>query len=352
MTVKEASVGRDNNLNIIRLIAALMVLYMHSFAICLGDSRQDIMYFITNGRELSGGVAVDIFFIISGFLICRSYDRASSTFSYFKARFLRIWPLLFVVVFVTAFIIGPILSTTSFKRYFLSLDILSFLKNAIFINTYSYLPGVFSNHYNHSLNGSLWTLMYEVVCYILVVVISPIWKKKKVLVPIWTVILAVAYYYLTILNTSLISSGYILNSIRLFMYFSVGMTYYIYAEKIRLSGYAFLVSVIGLALLGWFWDFNIPFVIFGSYIIFFIAFQKKYVARWYEKIGDLSYGIYIMAFPIQQILLDLMGHPTEYYKTMTMDPYINMVVTLIIVLPLSYLSWHFIESPCLKLKNK
>ncbi len=353
MTLKDLSQDRHNNLNIIRLFASLLVLYMHSFSVCIGDQRQDITGILTGYKQLSGGLAVDIFFIISGFLICRSYDRSKSLWAYVKARFLRIWPLLFVVVCLTTFIIGPILTEHSLSLYFRS-NWFGFFRNAFFINTYSMLPGVFNNHYNHSLNGSLWTLQYEVICYILVVLTAFLWKRFRATAPVFTLVLAGFYLYGTYISpidVGFVSTDFVANFARLAMFFCMGMTYYRYQDYIHISWKLCLIAIAGLVLGTILTNFEIVFAIFGSYIIFFIAFQKMAVASWYDKVGDLSYGVYVMAFPIQQILVDTLGQPSEYYKTMTMNPYLNMVLTLAIVLPLSWLSWRFIESPCLRLKD-
>lgn len=353
MTLKDLSQDRHNNLNIIRLFASLLVLYMHSFSVCIGDQRQDITGILTGYKQLSGGLAVDIFFIISGFLICRSFDRSKSLWAYIKARFLRIWPLLFVVVCVTTFIIGPILTEHSASLYFKS-NWFGFFRNVFFINTYSMLPGVFNYHYNHSLNGSLWTLQYEVICYILVVLTSLLWKKYKAAAPIFTVILAGFYLYgvyVTPIDIGFVSTVFVANFVRLAMFFCMGMTYYRYEDYICISGKLCLVAIAGLVAGTILANFEVVFALFGSYIIFFIAFQKKAVATWYDKVGDLSYGVYVMSFTVQQILVEVLGHPSEYYKTMTMNPYLNMLLTVMIVLPLAWLSWHFLESPCLKLKK-
>ncbi len=353
MTLRELSSDRHNNLNIIRLVASLMVLYMHSFSVCISDSSGDITYFLTNHKQLSGGLAVDIFFIISGFLIARSYDRSKNLWSYVKARFLRIWPLLFVVVMITAFVLGPLASSCSLTEYFQP-DLFKFLRNMFFINTYSYLPGVFNYHYNHSLNGSLWTLQYEVICYALVAITAFLWRKYKGTAPAFALILAGLYAYVTYgtaFSFGPLSANFISNFVRLAMFFAVGMTYYSYEEKIKLTFRGFCLALAGLVIGILFFEFEIFFAIFGSYIIFYLAFQKHFVAGWYDRVGDLSYGIYIMAFPIQQLWLDIVGHPTEYYNTMTMNPYLNMVLTLLVVLPLSWFTWHYIEEPCLRLKN-
>ena len=352
MTINEAAIDRKNNLNIIRLIASLMVVYMHSFAICIADQSKDVFYTLTNHKALAGGIAVYIFFIISGFLICRSFDRSKSVFKYFKARFLRIWPLLFIVIMITAFILGPIISAYTFEEYMQG-DILGFLKNIFFINNTTTLPGVYSNHYNHSLNGSLWTLKYEVIWYVLVAILSPIWKRFKSSGIVFVVVLGliyVIYTYYTPISFGFISASFMVNFSKLGMFFAIGMCYYLLGDKILVSWKIFVLAFAGLILGILFADFIITFGIFGSYIIFYLAFQKRFIAAWYDKVGDLSYGIYIMAFPIQQTLLDYIGTPTEIYLTMSMNPYYNMFLTLIIVIPLSWFSWHFIEKKFLKFK--
>ncbi len=355
MTLREAAVDRNNNLNIIRLIASLMVVYMHSLAVSLGDQSVDIFYTLTNHKDLAGGIAVYIFFIISGFLICRSYDRSKSLGSYAKARFLRIWPLLFVVVIVSAFVIGPIASDYSAKDYYTHpLGYLPFLRNLVFDSSVTSLPGVFSNQYNHSVNGSLWTLMYEVIWYILVVLLSPLWKKKRITGPILYTLLAVLYLCNMLFNidgTLYFSAEIISNFSKLGMFFSMGMCYYLYEDEIVLNIKYFAIAIVGLFAGILFANFIVTFSIFGAYIIFYLAFQKKYVATWYDKVGDLSYGIYIMAFPIQQVIVAILGDESNW-TTKSMNPYLNLVLTLIIIIPLSWLSWHYIEQPCLRLKNR
>ena len=346
MTIKEAAIDRKNNLNIIRLVASLMVLYMHSFAICLGVQDKDIMDVLTRHQAQSGGVAVYIFFIISGFLICRSYARSSSLWSYTKARFLRIWPLYFIVVTVYTFIIGALLTDYPFDVYFFS-EIKEYLQALGFISSRAMLPGVFQYHYNHSMNGSIWTLMYEVLWYILVVALAPLWKRFKAsIVAIYAVML---FGYMMLSGTG---DSFLLNFFTLGMFFTAGMMFYLFSDRIKLSWKYALVCLGVLIACIFISDFKAAFALFGGYIIFFIAFQKKYIATWYDKVGDLSYGIYIMAFPVQQLVCEFLGHPAEVYLTTTMNPYLNMVVSLCIVAPLAWLSWHFIEQPCLNLKNK
>jgi len=354
MTLKDAAVGRNNNLNIIRLVAALLVLYMHSFAVSVGDESGDIFGIITMGKEHAGGIAVDVFFMISGFLICKSYANKKSLWSYIKARFLRIWPLLFVVVMVLAFGVGPLVTTYTKHDYFaFSTHILYFLRNLVFISAYTGLPGVFMNHYYSSVDGSLWTLLYEVLCYIFVAISAPIWKRKRIAAPIFT-LLAMGLYivetYIFHFSVGPVSQLFITNIGKLYMFFGMGMCYYLFKDRIVLSIKMFLVFLVALVLGTIFFDFSIVFSLFGTYIIFYVAFQKRFVSKRYNKIGDLSYGIYLLSFPVQQLVVSWLGVPTEELF-LTMNPYLNMLLSVLIVVPLSLITWKFIEEPCLKLKN-
>ncbi|MCR5195185.1 MAG: acyltransferase [Pseudobutyrivibrio sp.] len=352
MTINEAAIDRKNNLNLIRLIASLMVVYMHAYAISIADQSKDVFYTLTNHKDLAGGIAVYIFFIISGFLICRSFDRSKSVGSYFKARFLRIWPLYFVVIMVCTFILGPMLSELSYHKY-LESGALDYLRNLYFDPRFSTLPEVYNYHYNHSINGSIWTLMYEVICYMIVAVSSPIWKRRKgsgLVAAVGLGVLYAARTYFGLIDCSLFQSEFIGNFIKLGFFFAIGMCYYLYGDKIKLSLKLFLMAVVALILAILFADFIVGFGIAGSYIIFYLAFQKRFVASWYDKVGDLSYGIYIMSFPIQQTLVEKLGKPTEMFNTLSMEPLKNLGLTLLIVIPLAWFSWHLIEKQCLKLK--
>ena len=356
MLLKDACINKKNNLNFIRLIAAILVVYMHSFSISLGDEAGDVIGMLTMGKEYAGGLAVDIFFIISGFLICKSFDNSKSIVQYIKARFLRIWPLLFVVVILLTFVMGPLVTSYKVSHYFFSnLDKLCyFLRNIFFINTYTQLPGVFMNHYQNSVDGSLWTLMYEVICYIFVVIFAPIWNKKRFSISVLATVFSAIYLYHNYIHSfaiGFISDVFIHNMTRFMTYFLVGMLFYLYRDVIRIDkkllATGILVVVVGILFL----DFTICFAIGGACIIFVIGFSEKINTQWYEKIGDLSYGIYLISFPIQQLVVYFLGKERKDL-ILQMNPYLNFVISIVVCLPVAYLSWHFIEQPCLKLKNK
>ncbi|SHJ28097.1 acyltransferase family protein [Pseudobutyrivibrio xylanivorans] len=352
-TLDSLSQGTDNNLNLVRLVAAMLVMYMHSFALCQANLESDLMYTLTFHKALSGQVGVDIFFVISGFLIYRSYDRSNKIGKYLKARFLRIWPLLALFVLSTAFIFGPMFTTLSKKEYYAG-DIKGYLMNLVFISSQTRLPGVFANHINQSSNGSIWTLQYEVICYLLVLLMVPLLRKFKKLIFVIIGVSAAIYLFFSYgctTDTFLgISKTPFINFGRLTMQFEVGVLYYVYRKKITMSRKKFLIAVAGLIAGSYIMDYEIVFAIFGAYIVLYLGFNYYSISKLYNKVGDISYGVYIMSFFVQQRVIEWLGEIPYGYRAYYMDTYTNFWVSVLIVVPLALISWHCFEKQLLKLK--
>lgn len=355
-TLGQLSQGKNNNLNLIRLIAAFMVMYMHSLALCIADQAKDVMFTLTFHKALSGQVAVDIFFVISGFLIYRSYDRGNNVIKYLKARFLRIWPLLGLFILSTAFLIGPAFSELSRGEYF-SENLKDYLLNLVFASSYTRLPGVFTHHISKSVNGSIWTLRFEVLCYLMVLVILPIFKKCKKLIFPFLLLVMGGYVFFTYgcQETFMgFSKEPFVNLFRLVMHFAVGILYYLYRDKIKLNRLFLVMALLVQVMFTFIFDFEIAFAVAGAYLIMYFGFQDYKISRLYDKVGDLSYGVYILSFTVQQIVIHYMGYFPEQnfegYRVLQMDPYVNLGISTAIVLPLAFISWHCFEKQLLKFK--
>ncbi|XJC75792.1 acyltransferase family protein [Delftia tsuruhatensis] len=151
----------SNNFDFLRIFAASLVLYSHHYALS-GLPTSGLL-----GMYTWGGVAVLIFFSISGYLVAQSWFADPHIGRFFLRRILRIWPALtFIVIFCT-FILGPSVTTLSMQDYFGHPETLGYLK-LLYMETRFTLPGVFQNNPAlPTVNGSLWTIPYEVICYIL-----------------------------------------------------------------------------------------------------------------------------------------------------------------------------------------
>ena len=157
--------GENSKLYKYKFIAALLVIFSHSFSLV---GKEDWLYNITKGQMSFGGLSVGLFLFFSGLYISKSISQNSNiTFcNFMKKRCIRIFPALFVTIFLTVFGLGPIMTTLSLKDYFLNIETYRYLLNVLLIMQHN-LPGVFENNIAMAtVNGALWTLPVEFLCYI------------------------------------------------------------------------------------------------------------------------------------------------------------------------------------------
>ncbi|AZE77576.1 acyltransferase family protein [Pseudomonas synxantha] len=335
---------RDNNFNFIRIVAALFVLVSHAYPLSRGATEVEPLV-AQLGISL-GGLGVFTFFCISGFFISMSYDRSSTWVDFVVARFLRLYPALLVVLVLSAFLIGPIFTVMNLHDYFSSSEVYSYVMGNLKLKDISFqLPGLFQDNPYPGINGSLWTLYYEVLLYVLVLVLGVVGFLKGIL---RLSVFFVLYFLFYFTFKFLLGEGYIDPGFKLRMWvqwgfaFVVGMAFYAYRVDIRLdyriAGTCWLISL----LLYKSPIFVEVFVIAWSYSVFCIAFNTQSFARQYNKLGDYSYGLYIYAFPVQEILAHLWRG---------ISPMAMIFVALPLALVPAMLSWHFIEYPCILRKR-
>lgn len=153
--------SRDNNINFLRFIAASLVIWFH-MASLLAIPEPYIM-----GQGL-GPIAVNIFFVLSGYLIAKSWTRSSSFGSYLIRRIACIFPGLAVVILLSVFVMGPIVTSLPLGDYFADAGTWKYLSLIVLAPISNVLPGVFdANPLPYAVNGSLWTLRYEFLAYCL-----------------------------------------------------------------------------------------------------------------------------------------------------------------------------------------
>lgn len=329
------SLKKSNNLDFIRFAAATLVIFSHSFPLTLGNNNKEPLYYLTNGQITLGHLAVSVFFIISGFLITLSFDRSKNLLYFMKSRCLRIFPALLFTVFLTTFALGPLYTSFSIIEYFGSDLTYKYLCSIFLFDIKYYLPGVFENNiYSGVINGSLWTLKYEFLFYCMV-----------------------AFLGITrLLNFKIIITGFFIsnlmvlfklpigeNLIDLFRYFSFGMLTYFLRYKIKLNLNISILCIFLLITSTFLGYLEIALPILGGYLVFYLAYQDKFKINEFGKYGDFSYGLYIYAFPIQQII-------TNHFNN-NIHPLTNFIYSFIITLGISILSWNYIEKSALKFKR-
>ncbi|MES2349843.1 MAG: acyltransferase family protein [Pseudomonadota bacterium] len=158
--------GKNNNFNLIRIISALAVLVTHSFALATGSPLSE-PFRSTLGMTM-GSIAVDIFFITSGFLVTGSLLSKKSVTDFILSRCLRIYPALLITILITVFGLGIYFTTLPIGAYLHDTRTYVYLiKSSTLIKGVAFnLPGVFeANPFKESVNGSLWTMPYEIRMY-------------------------------------------------------------------------------------------------------------------------------------------------------------------------------------------
>ena len=345
----QLSEGRDNNFNLLRFIAATMVIWSHSFPLALGPGGNEPLR--SSLGVTFGSIAVDIFFVSSGYLIAASLLSSKNIFRFAWARFLRIYPGLIVATVLTVVFIGFFISTEDTSRYFQDRSTWKFLvKNGALLLGIEYsLPGAFTHTpAAFAVNGSLWTLPKELLMYAIfsgVWLVAGLlcrlfaWNRKlvfKVLVSITLV--GALWIYLFGLKEFIEDSN-----TRLLTAFAFGAFIGLFRGQLPASPslVIFLVAAILFSSVDK-RSFFFVYTLLFPYLVICCALLPIWRLNEFNRLGDYSYGMYVYAFPIQQgIMTFLKGiQPESLFG-------IAFLATLIVAV----ISWHVIEKPILSLKG-
>lgn len=336
-TLSDLTNNRNNNLDAIRLIAAFFVLFSHSFPLA-GQQEPRVPFYQGNYGELG----VNIFFIVSGFLITQSYLRSNDPRKYIWSRVLRIFPALICVILLTGFILGPFVTSLSLKEYFTNILTYKYLLNISLLDFNNLLPGVFDHNFMPFVDGPLWTLAYEFTFYLVIMFLGivAILKDKPIVLGIFVLSLVLLYceFNLQFYKYELFWA------LRFFTYFSIGMVAFLYRSYILLSPTIFLFIMFLFIIASFKLPLNdILFVPMLTYVVLFVGYHPKFSISFLTRFGDFSYGVYIWAWPIQQTIVQ------AYSKEI--NPWLLFLMSGSITVVMAALSWHLVEKRTLKLKD-
>ena len=337
-----ASLDR-NNLDCIRLIMASIVVLFHLSALA---NLSELSAF---GIYLSPHFAVRSFFVISGLLIYRSYARSSSIPSYMEKRFRRIYPAYFTVVTIGAIALFW-LSTSPFSHYF-GVGFWKYLgANLLFLNFLApSLPGVFRSNIVSPVNGALWTLKIEVAFYLLVPVIHSLCRRvgtKTVIAAIFGFSCAWKYGFAWLASLQASRSIDAMDTSRSIsdqlavqfpgqlMYFCAGILLLLYFDWLKLHFPAIACITLVLFLVDHWFTRSALDVFWISGVVFVFGFWR-YLGN-FSKYGDFSYGIYIVHWPIIQVLIVL--------GATRLNPVLFCCISLTLIGLTALLLWHLVES--------
>jgi peptidoglycan/LPS O-acetylase OafA/YrhL len=325
---------RINSFDALRLLAAWLVIWGHGYI--LSGKFEEVPRI--GGLDASV-LGVAIFFVISGYLIWKSWFRAANWYEFLAARVLRIFPALFVVVLVTVLIMGPIVTSLSLQEYFGNPLTYIYLLNVFIVEPQYVLPGVFETlPFTSAVNGSLWTLRAELFCYAAVPLVALFYKKLRPLL-----LAGVGLYLIWFgMNTSVVVFTSSLSTASLYWGFFALGAFAASVEIHRLRSVFYPIASVGLWLV--IIGFAPPqFHVFGFALlamgVILVGNLNIPVIRDTAKYGDFSYGMYLVAFPLQQMALQYLPElPT---------PLSIGLVTVVSVL-LAWGIWNLIEERAMK----
>jgi peptidoglycan/LPS O-acetylase OafA/YrhL len=339
-TTKQAQLTvTPNNLDTVRLAAAGMVLYGHSF-VFLGLREPLFLSWLPLGP-----LGVYIFFTISGFLVSQSWDRDPHLLRFFQRRCLRILPGLAVCTILSVLVLGPLLTTLPLKDYFTHKHTWGYLQN-IALHVVYYLPGVFEhNRVANAVNGSLWSLPVEFLMYIVLAVVCVLHGNRWAIAALAVVSAATSLLWAQVTTEMLVVYNFDLRQAFICgTYFWVGSSFHKFDLQRYLTPSAGMLAIFAMLCLEP-WARQLALASWVLLPVVVLAFGFAY-SPWLARLtrsGDYSYGVYIYAFPIQQTVVYL-------WPQIGIGPYLFVCTAITFVL--AALSWHLVEHRALFLKPR
>jgi peptidoglycan/LPS O-acetylase OafA/YrhL len=346
--LSERSGSRANVFDVLRLAAAMAVLLSH----CYPLTGRDEPVARAIGQTL-GDVGVSVFFAISGFLVARSWTSQPKLRAFVAKRALRLLPALVVAVWLLALVLGPIATTLSPAEYFTTPQTWIYpLRSSLLVTFAGRLPDVFThNPLPNAVDGSLWTLPVEAFAYGVVAVLGllALIHRRWLLAALVVLGLLAICPLLDVAshlpggaeNTA--AGGNVEIVLHLLTVFLAGAGLFAARERVALSWWA-------AAALGAVWVVSwksswvlVAASVFIPYAVLVVAYRAPLWLNVLTRPGDVSYGVYVYAFPVQQTLVLVWTDITPLQM-------------LVIAAPLTYLlglaSWRLIESRALALKPR
>lgn len=338
----------DNRFDVLRLLAAMLVLWSHCFP--LGGRPHAEPLASTLGLDTLGGVGVAIFFVLSGYLVTLSLERSSSVWVFARRRAVRIYPALLATTLLSAFVLGPSLTRLDLGEYLRHRMTWDYLHNALAFTVRYPLPGVFENTPTpHAVNGSLWSLPYEVKCYSALALGWMVFPRGVAL-RFKTLVALVFLMVTAVLRPSVPPEpfttpfwGLDYFHTKLGVLFALGAVLASWRHRVQPRWWHPLA--LGTAMV-WVtpagkWQALAFWLTLGT-LALWLALNARWLPRIPERMGDWSYGAYLFGFPVQQTLAHFGLHLHSFA--------LYLLACTLITLVLAGMSWHLVEKQALRWK--
>jgi len=335
-------VERSNNFDALRLVAASSVIFSHAFLLSQGRQDNEPLMVLSGGQTVLGVVGVFVFFVISGFLVTQSFETTGSPLRFAAKRALRVYPGLAACILLCTFVLGALVTTLPPGAYLRSAGVYDFLLHNLALNVeHNGLPDVRFTGFpvGDIVDGPLWSLPCEIVMYVMVLALGSLSLLRLwLLVPLLALGLACIWFDTAQSPWFIGSVGWLLG------FFVAGMILYKLRDRGIFRARVALAALAGLALSAALGGFILLFPLLGGYLVIYLALERRLPVFPAARFGDLSYGLYIYGWPVEQALLYLSGGALAWWRLFPL--------ALLVSAAIAFLSWHLVEKPALKLKPR
>ncbi len=348
-SVKQILNGERRNqvFDLLRILFAVLVLLAHAFELTDGNHSRELLAKFTKSNVSFGTLGVDGFFLLSGYLIVRSWVHHPELLDFLQKRFLRIVPGYLIAVLLSTLVVG--LLAPGVKPFFSHLGT-KFLRSVLELQ-YPKTPPVLPGAPYASVNGALWTISYEFRCYLLVALagVCGLLKRRYLWLSFTAVLIALMSFpeWTDRIPWSMHLDPFLgvpTQAIRMTGTFALGACFYLFFDEISFRPALAAAACIILVLAGIFAhdEFETFLILCGGYLMYYLA-RSEIASRIYiSQLPDISYGVYLYGWPVE-ILWIWYAHSS---------PMVVFAGSTAICLVLGWLSWHFVERPVLKLKRR
>ena len=328
--------ARTNNFNLLRFVFAALVIVSHGPELKDGDRSHELLTRLF-GTLSFGEFAVDSFFLLSGYLILKSWVSQPEPFDYLRKRVLRIYPGFIVVSLLCVFLIGP---NVGAPDYLTALNVGAALQSMMLLLPPEG-PPVFHGVPYPALNGAVWTIVYEFGCYLMVLLIGlAAGRRIRAAWLVATLALLIAY----VRGKRGIAWPLYYPMVRFGMLFAVGGCYYLWrGDLLGRKPWAIGAALLLVPCLFHRNGAELAVAFLWGYLILSFAEAPRAALAWFNQLPDISYGVYLYAWPVSNLLLFHL--PGIGRIALVLD-------TLALSVVLGVLSWYAVEKPFIALKTR
>ncbi len=337
---------RNQRLDVFRLLFASLVIVAHAPELTDGNRNREIWNRLTHSGDTFGTLAVDGFFVLSGFLIVHSWQNDPEFFNFIRKRLLRIVPGFLVASCLSVIAVGAL--APGVPHFFRHIG-LPFVKSLVVLGV-PVIPSVLPGMPYPTANGSFWTLSYEFRCYLLVALLGISGLLRRPIVWLFLTLLLIigsscpqitSQWHWHLRSNTLV--GNIGPDFHLTASFFVGGCFHLFHRQVKfLRGIALgaVTAVVAILCLSPA-HLEVSLIVFGSYLLFYLAQLQGDFLK-FIRLPDISYGVYLYGFPIESLWI--------WYRHGS--PWVAAAGSIVLAFGMGWLSWHFVERPVLKFKRR